>query len=327
MVDLSTEYVGLSLKNPLIVASSSLVRSADDVKKWEDAGAGAVVMKSLFEEQIRMDADNLFGKSSGDRHAEGYDYIMNTQMEFGAAEYLNVIQNAKSQTQIPVIASVNCITAKGWTDYARKLQEAGADALELNLSVMPTDPALSSDDVEERILAIVSTVTGKTNIPVAVKIGPYFSAPAKIARDIVWRGAKALVLFNRFYQFDIDVNNIRLKPGNSLSTSSEINTTLRWIAILAGRIKAALSATTGFHNAEDVIKSLLAGADTVQLCSTLYKNGESKIKTILNDVEAYMKDQGFDSIHAFRGTLSQRYSENPESYERLQYIKALVGIE
>jgi dihydroorotate dehydrogenase (fumarate) len=327
MLDFSTDYMGLKLKNPLVVASCSLVRSAEDVKTWESAGAGAVVMKSLFEEQIRMEAGNVFGKSDGDRHAEGYDYIMNTQMELSSKDYLDIIEKAKSGSKIPIIASINCITATGWTEYTEKLQEAGADAIELNISVMPTDPSTTSDDVEERILNIVSTVTQRTDIPVAVKIGPCFSAPAKLARDIVWRGAKALVLFNRFYQFDIDVDNLRIKPGNSLSSSSEINTSLRWIAILSGRIRSSLAATTGIHTAEDAIKTLLAGADVLQLCSVLYKNGESNLGTILKGIESFMNDQGFDSVNAFRGILSQRYSEKPESYERLQYIKALVGIE
>ena len=327
MVDLSTDYMGLKLRNPLMVGSCSLCCSVEDVKKWDDAGAGAVVLKSLFEEQIRMDAGDVFGKASGDRHAEGYDYIMNTQMEFGASEYLKIIENSRKCCTIPVIASVNCQSDQGWTDYAVKLQEAGASAIELNISFLPTNPSISADEVEERILSIVSGVTQKTTIPVAVKIGPFFSAPAKIARDIVWRGAKALVLFNRYYQFDVDVDHIRLKPGNTLSTSSEMTTALRWIAILSGRIKAGLAATTGIHNAEDVLKALLVGADVVQMCSTLYKNGDSVIVEILKDLSAFLKDHGFDSVHAIRGTLSQRYSEQPESYERLQYIKALVGIE
>jgi len=192
---------------------------------------------------------------------------------------------------------------------------------------MPTDPSVGSDEVEERILSIVQSVTEKVDIPVAVKIGPYFSAPAKVARDIIWRGAKALVLFNRFYQFDIDVEQMKLKPGNSLSSPSEITTALRWIAVLSGRIKASLAATTGVHRAEDALKAILSGADAVQLCSTLYKNGAEVVMEILEGISEFLRDNGFESIEAIKGTLSQRYSEQPESYERLQYIKALVGIE
>ena len=327
MIDLSTEYMGLKLRNPLVVASCSLSRSFDDVRKWEAAGAGAVVLKSLFEEQIHHEAGEIFGKAAGDWHSEGYDYIMNTQMEFGAKEYLKIVEQSVGGSGIPVIASINCRSDRGWTDFAAKLQEAGASGIELNVSVMPTNPSISSDEVEERILSIVSTVTGKVTIPVAVKIGPYFSAPAKIARDIVWRGAKALVLFNRFYQFDVDIDHLRLKPGNALSSSSEITTVLRWIAVLSGRIKAGLAATTGIHNAEDALKAILVGADVVQLCSTLYKNGEHVVADILKGLTELLQNHGFDSIRAARGTLSQRYSEQPESYERLQYIKALVGIE
>lgn len=327
MVDFSTEYMGLKLRNPLVVASCSLSKSIEDIQRWDAAGAGAIVLKSLFEEQIRMDAGDVFGKAAGDWHSEGYDYIMNTQMEFSAKEYLKIIEASGTCSSIPVIASINCRSDHGWTNYASKLQDAGAAGIELNVSVMPTNPSVSSDEVEERILSIVNSVTSKVTIPVAVKIGPYFSAPAKIARDIVWRGAKALVLFNRYYQFDVDADHLRLKPGNSLSTSSENTTALRWIAILSGRIKAGLAATTGIHTADDVLKALLVGADVVQLCSTLYKNGETVIIDILKEMSVFLKDHGFDSVHAIRGTLSQRYSEQPESYERLQYIKALVGIE
>lgn len=327
MVDFSTEYMGLKLRNPLVAASCSLVKSADDIRKWENAGVGAVVLKSLFEEQIRMQAGDVFGKAGGDRHAEGYDYIMNTQMEFGAKEYLQIIETGKKAAEIPIIASVNCVTAKGWTDFAVKLQNAGADALELNISVMPTDPSTTSDEVEERVLSIVSMVSGKVSIPVAVKIGPGFSAPAKIARDIIWRGARGLVLFNRFYQFDIDTDLLQVKPGNSFSSSRELCQSLRWIAILSGRIKASLAATTGIHTYKDVLKVLLAGADIAQLCSTLYLNGETVVSQILKGMESFMKENDFDSVDAFRGILGQRTSEQPESYERLQYIKALVGIE
>lgn len=326
-MDLTTEYMGLKLRNPLMIASCSLSKSLEDVKKWEDAGAGAIVLKSLFEEQIKEDAGALYGKAEGDRHTEGYDYIMNLQMDFGTGEYLKVVEAARTAATIPVIASVNCRTDQGWTDFARKLQNAGASGLELNISVMPTDPAVGSDEVEERILSIVQAVAEKVDIPVAVKIGPYFSAPAKVVRDIVWRGARALVLFNRFYQFDIDVDAMKLQPGNSLSSPSEITTALRWIAVLSGRIKASLAATTGVHGAEDALKGILAGADVVQLCSTLYRNGPEVVMEILEGISEFLKNNGFDSLDAIKGTLSQRYSEQPESYERLQYIKALVGIE
>ena len=327
MVDLTTKYMGLELRNPLMVASCSLSKSVEDVKKWENAGAGAVVLKSLFEEQIRMDAGEIFGHGSADHHAEGYDYIMNTQMEFGTSDYLKVLEAARTQSTIPVIASVNCRTDEGWTEFTKKLENAGAAGLELNISVMPTDPAVGSDEVEERILNLVHSVTQQVEIPVAVKLGPYYSAPAKMARDMVWRGASGLVLFNRFYQFDIDVDHMRLKPGNSLSSPAELTTALRWIAVLSGRIKAGLAATTGIHTGDDALKALLAGADVVQLCSTLYKNGEKAITEILERITEFLNENEFDSIDAVRGNLSQRYSEQPESYERLQYIKALVGIE
>jgi len=327
MVDLSTTYMGLKLKNPLMVASCSLSKSIEDVKKWEDAGVGAVVLKSIFEEQIRAAAGDTFGAAGAEQHAEGYDYILNTQMHTGTKDYLSLLENTRSNLSIPVIASVNCNSNKGWTDFAVKLQDAGASGLELNLSIMPTDPAIGSDEIEERILDIVYSVTQKIDIPVAVKIGPYFTAPAKVIRDIIWRGAKGLVLFNRFYQFDIDVDNMRLKPGSIMSSSSELSTSLRWVALLSGRIRAGLAVTTGVHNGNDALKAILAGADAIQLCSTLYKHGEGQVKVILARITEFLGENEFDSIEAIKGVLSQKYSDQPESYERLQYIKSLVGIE
>ncbi len=327
MTALATTYMGIKLRNPLIVASSSLVKSVKNIQEAEKSGAGAVVLKSLFEEQIRSDARKLFDKSDADWHSESYDYLHQMKMDFGQREYLELIKQAKQETSIPVIASINCHTTEGWMDYAQLIEESGADAIELNISVMPANPDLKGRDIEEHYFSILDEVKRLTTIPIAVKIGPYFSSMARMAAELVWRGASGLVLFNRFYQFDIDIHQLQIIGGNSFSHPSETSVPLRWIAILSGNIRCDLSASTGIHTAVEAIKHILAGASTVQLCSTLYRNGISFIGTILDDIESWMKDQSLESIDDFRGLLSRRHSENPEKYERRQYIKALIGIE
>ncbi len=327
MTDLSTEYMGLKLSNPLIIASCSLVKDVENVQRCQDAGAGAVVMKSLFEEQIRLEADRLVDSSNGMWHTEGYDYLSNTQMEFDEKEYLKIVAAAKKQASIPVIASINCATASGWLDYAGKLENSGADALELNISYLPNNTKESGQDVEKQYLAILQEVNSRIKIPIAVKIGPFFSSMARMASELSWKGASALVLFNRFYQFNIDIHQMKISAGNRFSTSGEIAQSLRWIALLAGKLDCDLAASTGSHTSEDVIKHLLAGATVVQLCSTLYLNGLSRIGEILKELEEWMTDNDFNSIPEFHGVLAQKNSEHPEMYERQQYMKALVGIE
>ncbi len=327
MLDLSTEYMGLKLKNPLIVASCSLVKSVDNIIRCQEAGAGAVVLKSLFEEQISHEAKHLLESSTADWHPESYDYIMNMQMEFSEIDYLNIVTEAKKSVSIPVIASINCSTAGGWLDYARKLEDAGADGLELNIALLPTSPKQIGRDIEEHYINILKAIKEKTSIPIAIKIGPYFSSIARIAAELSWNGASALVLFNRFYQFDIDIHSMKIRPGNRFSTSDEISLPLRWVAILAGRLGSDICGTTGVHTGEDVIKFLLAGSNAVQICSTLYLHGLNHIDTILQQISDWMHHNHFQSISAFHGLLCQKNSDTPVSYERLQYIKALVNIE
>ena len=327
MPDLSSIYMGLKLKNPIIVASCSLVKSVDNVRKCEEQNAGAVVLKSLFEEQINVEAKRTFDHSDAAWHPESYDYIRNNQMEFSESQYLEFVKNSKRAVSIPIIASVNCSSAKGWIEYAKKLEDAGADALELNIAVMANDSKITGNEIEKHYLEIVDRVKELISIPLAIKIGPYFSSPARMAMDLSWHGASALVLFNRFYQFDIDTEKLAVTAGNRFSATAETCLTLRWIALLAGRIKCSLAASTGVHTGQELIKHLLAGADAVQVCSTLYLNGLGQINVMLKELSDWMEDHDFDSIDIFHGMLSQRKSETPESYERLQYIKALVGIE
>jgi len=325
MADLSTTYMGLKLRNPLIVASCDLTRSADGVKKCSDAGAGAVVLKSLFEEQIKTETRIteqdmwLYG------HSEAFEYVEKMGMAMGPREYLKVIKDAKAASDIPVIASLNCISPRWWVDYARQIAAAGADALELNIAVLPSDAKRTGQEIENVYLDIVGALAGEIDIPFAVKIGAHFSSIAWMADHLARRGASALVLFNRFYHLDVDIDKLELAPGLKLSSPDEISLPLRWIGLLAGRVKCDLAATTGVHDGEGLIKQLLVGASAVQVCTGLYLNGVEHIGKILADTQAWMDEHGFAGIDDFRGKLSQAESKHPELFERLQYIKTYTG--
>jgi dihydroorotate dehydrogenase (fumarate) len=327
MADLSTNYVGLQLRNPIIVASCSLVNTVEGAERCADAGAGAVVLKSLFEEQLEADTKALQQNVWLAGHAEAFDYVRNMGIELGSQDYLKLVEGAKKKLPIPVIASLNCITPTWWTDYAKRIERAGADALELNIAVLPSDMNRTSKEIEHLYFDILEAVKQSVKIPIAVKIGPYFTSIARMAHELCNRGASALVLFNRFYQLDINIEKLALVPGYRLSSREEISLSLRWISLLAGRVKCDLAATTGVHDGIGVIKQLLAGASAVQICSTLYLNGVKYIDTILTEIEEWMDQHTFDSIDQIKGKLSQVGSDRPELYERLQYIKALVGIE
>ena len=329
MIDLSSSYMGLHLKNPLVVASCGLTTGLQGVQNCANAGAGAIVLKSLFEEQINADVSALT-KASGDiMHTEALEYLEGYGRACGPHEYLSLIRDAKQTVKIPIIASVNCITAERWVDYAAQLAKAGADAIEINVGFLPNTPALTSAAVEARYESILQAVKTRVEIPVALKVGPYFSSFSQLASRL-GKGAQAadaLVLFNRFYHLDIDVNNLQVIAGNPYSSQEEIHTSLRWILLLTGKIDADLAATTGIHDGLDVAKQLLAGAAVTQICSTIYLNGFVQIKTILEQLKAWMKTHNFSSLDDFRGRLSQIKSDDPGSYERLQYIKGLTGLE
>ena len=327
MANLETTYMGLKLRNPLVVASCGLTKNVDGVKKCEDAGAGAVVLKSLFEEQVIGEMQNQKQYASAAWHPEALDYVEGMGIGLGPREYLDVISEARKAVDIPVIASLNCVSREVWTGYAKRLASEGVDGIELNLAVMPSDPKRTADDIEKMYFEALADVTSKVDVPIAVKIGPYFTSIARMALALSRRGVAALVLFNRYYQIDIDIERIELSSGITLSTPKEISLPLRWISLLAGRIECDLAASTGIHDAHGVIKMLLAGATVTQLCSTLYLNGLENLGQILDGVEAWMKEHGFETIDAVRGRLSSMNSENPELYERIQYIKAFVGVE
>ncbi|MBE0432353.1 dihydroorotate dehydrogenase-like protein [candidate division WOR-3 bacterium] len=327
MADLSTTYMGFKLQNPLIVASCSLTNTVEGVQRCADAGAGAVVLKSMFEEQIEANAHEIQKHVWLSGHTEAYDYVRQVGIKTGEQDYLNLLEGAKKAVAVPVIASLNCVTPDWWTDYARRLESSGADGIELNIAVLVSDPRHTSKEIEDMYYRILESVGKSVSIPVAVKIGPYFTSLANTASGLCARGASALVLFNRFYQLDINIDKLDLVPAYHFSTPEELNFSLRWMSLLAGRVKCDLAATTGVHDAGGFIKQLLVGAAAVQICSTLYKHGIGRIAQILSNVELWMKKHQFESVAQFQGRLSQKASGHPEAYERLQYIKALVGLE
>jgi dihydroorotate dehydrogenase (fumarate) len=351
MINLASKYMGLELKNPLVIASCGLTKTLQGVRQAAEAGAGAIVLKSLFEEQISAEVDELTDESQHAGHTEAYDYLQGFGRSLGPRQYLDLVSDAKATVSVPIIASVNCVTAERWTEYARKLADAGADGLELNIGFLASDPKNSSVDVEKRYFDILSAVRDKVKLPVALKVGPFISSfahfaqqlgndrvagppftvgycgPGESEKDVAWKGADALVLFNRFYRFDIDIDKRQISGGDPYSTSEELQVSLHWISLLAGRVSCDLAATTGVHDGRDMIKQLLAGASVVQVCSTLYRNGLGQIGLILDHLQEWMKTNGYESLEEFRGQLSQINSHDPEAYERLQYIKALVGIE
>ena len=326
MANLSTSYMGLKLKNPIIAASSSLTSSLDGVKKCEDAGAGAVVLKSLFEEQITIDKNRMVGGLNFDANTDAYDFFNATSTNYYLDEYLGLVEDAKSALSIPVIASINCVSTGQWTDYSERFESIGADALELNMFILPSNIETSGKEIEDSYLKILEDVKKNTKIPVAVKIGYHFSGMGNFLNILSKNGADGIVLFNRFYKMDIDINKLELKASPILSNSSEIYLALQWIALMSGDVSADLSASTGIHDAEGAVKHLLAGAKSIQLCSTLMQNGVNRIADINSGIENWMETKSYSKISDFNGLLSQANSTHPESYERSQYIKSVVGV-
>ena len=326
MTDTSVQYLGHTLRTPIVISSSGLTNTMSGISRAAEAGAGAVVLKSLFEEQIESTIETDGREMELSMHPEAEQYISQMGMHLGPQRYLELIGEAKAAVDIPIIASMNCVTSKWWGNYGKQIEAAGADAVELNIAVMPRDESEPAEAVEKRYLRIVDRIRQQIDLPLAVKIGPYFTSLPKFASELRKAGASALVLFNRFYQMDIDIEAESLAPGYQFSTPEEIYTSLRWVSILSGDVGCDLSASTGIHSADGVIKQLLAGAATVQMCSALYRSGFEIITQIHDELTAWMERKGYKSISDFQGKLSQSASGDPESYERLQYIKALTGI-
>ena len=325
-MNLSTRYLGMGLRTPLVPSASPLSENLDNVKRMEDAGAAAIVFHSLFEEHIRNEGQQLhYHLTHGtESYAEALSYFPELdELTVGPETYLNEIASAKAAVAIPVIASLNGSTLGGWTDYARQIEQAGADALELNIYWIPTDPGLEAAEVEARYVEILEHVKAVVSIPVAVKLSPFFSSFAHMARELVRAGASGLVLFNRFYQPDIDLETLAVSPNILLSTPMAMRLPLRWIAILRGRVHADLAATSGIHRAADVIKMIMAGADVTMLCSVLLRRGIGHIRVIENEVEEWLQAHEYDSLEQLKGSMSQRSCPDPEAFERAQYIRGI----
>ncbi len=325
-MDLSTQYLGLKLRTPLVPSASPLSEEIDSIKQMEDAGAAAVVLYSLFEEQLTQDRAEL------DHHlehgtfsfAESLTYFPDLKdFRLGPEEYLKHIANTKKAVKIPIIASLNGSSVGGWTEYAKAIQQAGADALELNVYYIPTDMDLSSSQIEQTYLDILKAVKSTVTIPVAVKLSPFFTNFANMAKRLDQAGANGLVLFNRFYQPDIDLESLEVKPNILLSTPMAMRVPLRWIALLYGRLKANLAATSGIHRATDVLKMLMAGADITMLCSALIRHGVGQIGVVERDLIAWMEEHEYESVAQLKGSLSQKNCPDPSAFERAQYMKAI----
>ena len=328
MTRLNTTYLGMKLRSPIVVSACTLSEEVDNIVRMEDAGAGAVVMFSMFEEQIRKEEMRMEAimQSTNNVFAEASDFFPDLdEYHVATAQYLETVRMAKERVKIPIIGSLNGITPKGWIDYAKQLEQAGADALEVNIFYIPADIRLSGVDVEQRYLDIIKLVKQPVKIPIAVKMNPYFSAMGHTALQMQEAGADGLVLFNRFYQPDYDILQLKVVHDLAYSEAAEIRLPLLWIAILSGQIKASLAATTGVQSATEVIKYLLAGADVTMTASALYKNGISYITTMEKSLLLWMDSMGFQSLDYFKGSMNQSNVSDPTAYERANYIRILEG--
>lgn len=326
MSDLSTTYLGLNLKNPLVASASPLSKKLDRARKLEDAGISAIVMFSLFEEQIiheSLELDHFLTRGT-DSYAEAISYLPDGGMySVGPEKYLNQVAGLKKALSIPVIGSLNGVSKGGWTRYAKQIQEAGADALELNLYFIPTDLDLTAQELENAQVELVAEVKSAISIPLAVKLSPFVTSLPNFARRIVEAGANGLVLFNRFYQPDFDLEELEIIHNLDLSTSADLRLPLRWISILHGRINADFALTSGVHTAKDVIKAMMTGAKVAMMASTLLHNGEQVVPSLLNDLEEWMKEREYTSVKQMQGSMSQKSVKEPAAFERANYMKVL----
>lgn len=327
-VDITTEYLGLDLPNPLIASASPLTSKLETLIQLEEAGAAAVVLPSLFEEQIEHDSWAVhdlyeYGSAISPESFGGYMPEM-ADYNTGPEHYLKLLETAKDNLTVPVIASLNGMSPGGWTAYAKTMQEAGADALELNVYRVATDIEMTGGEIEQGYIDLVKDVRESIDIPLAVKISPYFSSTASMARRLVEAGADGLVLFNRFYQPDIDLEELRIKPDIVLSSPVNLRLPLRWTAILRGRLEASIAASSGVHTGEDVVKLILAGADVTMMTSALLKYGPSHLATVLFEMESWFSEHDYTSIEQGKGSLSQASSADPEAFERTNYMRSLV---
>jgi dihydroorotate dehydrogenase (fumarate) len=326
MVDLTTTYLGLALKNPLVASPSPLLEKVENVKRMESAGIAAVVMYSLFEEQIiheSLELDHFLNRGT-ESFAEALTYFPDMgRYSLAPEKYIHTLEKTKRAVNIPVMGSLNGVSTGGWIEYARKIQDAGADGLELNLYYLPTDTSLTSSQLEDNYVKLVSDIRSSIKIPLAVKLAPFFTALPNFANRLVDAGANGLVLFNRFYQPDLDLETLEVVPNLVLSNSDDLRLPLRWIAILYGKVKADLALTSGVHTAEDAIKAMMAGANVAMMTSALLKRGTMAIQQILTGMEDWMIAHEYESVQQMRGSMSQGAVTDPAAFERANYMKVL----
>ncbi|MHB1050186.1 MAG: dihydroorotate dehydrogenase-like protein [Bacteroidota bacterium] len=325
-MDLSTHYLGLNLKNPIVPSASPMSKTVGSVRLMEDYGASAVVLFSIFEEQIRHETKEMYHHLTyhAESYAEATSYFPEAgDYHSGPEEYLEHIRKLKESVSIPIIGSINGVTDGGWVEYAKLIEQAGADALELNVYYIPTDVNMTSDDIEQTYFDIVKDVRNQVKIPIAVKLSPFFTSIPNVALRLEKIGVNGLVLFNRFYQPDINLETLNVEPGVILSNSDALRLPLRWIAILHKKVKADLAASTGVHTAEDVLKLTMAGADVTMMCSALLRHGAKKIREVLTGVQQWMVEHEYASLNDMRGSMSHHSVADPSSFERANYMKAL----
>ena len=326
MVDLKTTYLGLKLKNPLVASPSPLSEKVENVKRLEEAGVSAVVMYSLFEEQIiheSMELDHYLSQGT-ETFAEALSYLPDTgKYSLAPEKYLEQVRKVKQAVSIPVIGSLNGVSTGGWIKYARKIEEAGADALELNIYFLPNNPGLTASELEDSYVTLVRDVRVQIKIPLAVKLSPYFTALPNLAKRLVEAGANGLVLFNRFYQPDFDLEQLEVVPNLVLSNSAELRLPLRWIAMLYGRVQADFALTSGVHTAQDALKAVMAGASVAMTTSALLKNGIAKADEIVKGMESWMVEHEYESVQQMKGSMSQKAVAEPAAFERANYMKVL----
>jgi dihydroorotate dehydrogenase (fumarate) len=326
MVDLTTTFMGLKLKNPIVPSASPLSASLDNIKRMEDVGAAAVTLHSLFEEQIEFEAEALthFLEHGTEQFAEALTYFPQVhEYRREPDDYVEHIQQAKEAVDIPIIASLNGISPGGWTRYAKRFEDAGADAVELNVYFIPTNFYLMSYDIEDLYVKLLRDVKQHVSIPVAMKLSPYFSAMPHVASMLDAEGADALVLFNRFYQPDIDIEELDVVPNLQLSSPVEMRLPMRWIAILYGKVDCSMALTSGIHTSEDVIKAVMVGSDVANICSVLLKAGIGKIDELLEGVTTWMEEHEYESVEQMKGSMSHRSVPEPAAFERANYMKVL----
>jgi len=330
MIDLSTTYLGLKLRSPLVVSASPLSRDVDGICRLEEAGAAAVVLYSLFEEQLHQEEQDLeYHLAHGtESFAESLSYFPQPgEFQTGPEGYLKHIRKAKSACSIPIIASLNGSTLGGWTKFAAEIERAGADAIECNIYAIPTDPKISAAEIEQTYIDIVKAVKSAVTIPVAVKLSPFFSNMANMAQRLDAAGADGLVLFNRFYQPDIDLEELELRPNVLLSTPQALRLPLTWIGILYAKVKAALAGTGGVHNAEDVVKLVMVGANVTMMCSSLLRHGVNHLRHVERELREWMESHEYESMKQMQGSMSQQRCPDPRAFERAQYMRAVKGMQ